>query len=363
MDTVPALRISQKGVTLYVTALPLRVVAKYANVDRWTPDNREGYQRPLVDRRLAELARYVVQEEGVLPTSVLLCARSEDTPAVRFEPTRSEDGFADLGTLEIPEGATLWVVDGQNRLYGVLRAYERGDDALGNYTFPVSILYGVERYDEMIHFNIINTRQRKMPTDIVDRHLLIRMQNEGLRMISAGRHGEREYLRGKTTHVVDILNETSGPWQGQIAIPGVAGREQGLVRQHAMVYSLEPVMKDPWVATRSDDEVVKLLVNFWQALRDTMPEAFESPAEHRIQATVGIYSLHMVLPSVIQICLAERDLSPSKMREIMEATGITSTFWHKDNGDPLILGTGMASMRALAQYIRDQLPRPPAPAI
>ena len=363
MDTVPALRISQRGTTLYVTALPLRVLAKYAKVDRWMPANPEGYQRPLVDRRLAELARYVVEEEGVLPTSVLLCARTEDTHAVRFERAASENSFADLGTLEIPEDATLWVVDGQNRLYGVLRAYERGNDALGSYTFPVSILYGVGRYDEMVHFNIINTRQRKMPTDIVDRHLLIRMQNEGLRMIAAGRQGEREYVRGKTTQIVDRLNETTGPWQGQIAIPGVPGRDKGLVRQHAMVYSLEPVIKDPWVATRSNDEVVKLLVNFWEALRGLWPEAFDSPAEHRVQATVGIYSLHMVLPSVLQICLVERDLSVDKMKEIMAATGITSTFWNKENGDPLILGTGMASMRALAQYIRDQLPRPPAPAI
>lgn len=363
MADVPALRINQKGVTLYVTALPLDLLSKLARVDRWTPSNPEGYQRPLADRRLAEIAKYITDEQGVLPTSVLLCARSDDPVRVTFSAGSSVDGYATNGTLRLPPGAVLWVVDGQNRLFGAQRAFERGDSNLGSYPFPVCILDDVDRYAEMIHFDIINTRQRKMPTDIVDRHLLIRVQNEGLKMYTSSKAGEREYLRGKTTSIVDKLNDSEGPWHNQIAIPGIAGRDKGLVRHHAMVFSLEPVVKDPWVATRSEEEVVKLLNNFWGALRDVMPEAFANPDDYRIQATVGITSLHMALPSILQICLAERDLSQERFRAILEATQMSATFWHKTEGDPLILGTGMASMRALAMYIRSLLPKPEAPSL
>lgn len=369
MVQVNALRITQSGVgpqggkvTMYVSALSLGQLRRYAKVDNWTPANQEGYQRPLVDRRLREVAKYVLEEQGVLPTSVLLGTRPDDPVALVFQHNGTPNGSAEWGLLTIPDGATLWVVDGQHRFYGVNRAYEReGIAELEQYTFPVSIMENVDRYTEMVHFNIINTRQRKMSTDIVDRHLVIRQQREGLQLIASGKRGETEYHRATATRIVDMLNEESGPWHYQIAIPGVPGRDQGLVRQHAMVASLEPVLKDNWVRAQQpmEQHVVKILVNYWNALALLWADAFQSPSEYRVQATAGIYSLHMVLPVVIQRCVGERDLSEGKMKELMEGTAIQSSFWHKDldkGGDPLTLGTGMASIRALAQYIISQLP-------
>lgn len=361
-----ALMITQKGrgqeskpVTIYVTALTLGELRGHVDVDRWSPSNPEGYQRPPVDRRLREVARYVLEEQGILPTSILLSTRPEEAALLRFEPVGNSDTPIKWGVLTIQDGARLWVVDGQHRYFGVDRAYEReGAAELEAYPFPVSIMDNVDRYVEMVHFNIINTRQKKMPTDIVDRHLLMRQQKEGIKMLASGKRGEKEYLQATATRIVDKLNEEQGVWYHKIRVPGVVGRDQGLVRQHAMVASLEPVLKDNWVRAQRplDEHVVKLLTNFWGALSEVWPEAFAAPDKYRIQATVGIYSMHMVLPALIQRCLAERDLSQNKMREIMQATGITSEFWHKENGDPLTLGTGMASIRALAQYITEQLP-------
>ena len=365
MDTVSALRIVQngttkegnKGLTLYVAAMTLAQLRKYAKVDMWSPSNPEGYQRPLVDRRLRELARYVQEEEGILPTSVLVGTRPDDTP--RVEPTGfSGAGEAvSVGSLEIPDGATLWVIDGQHRFYGVNYAYERGSEQLENYPFPVCVLWDVERFSEMVHFNIINTRQRKMSTDIVDRHLVQIQKVRGLQMMASGARGEKEFLRATATQLVDQLNESPGVWQHQIAIPGVPGRDKGLVRQHAMVVSIEPLLKDPWVKGASDEDRVRVLVNFWDAAKEVWPEAFDSPKNYRIQATVGIYSLHMVLPVIIQRCLEDRDLSKGRMRDLIVGLDIPSEFWHKEDGDPITLGTGMASIRALAHYLTDQLPK------
>lgn len=355
MLRVPALRIEQKGVTLYVTAISYGELRKYAKVDYWRPDNTEGYQRPLVDRRLAEVSKYVQQEQGVLPTSILLCARDEDKVKITFEPGDKQEG-ATWGFLCMPEGATLWVVDGQHRFFGVQRGYEKdGAGDLESYPFPVTVMTGVDRYAEMVHFNIINTTQRKMSTDIVDRHLVMRAQREGPKMVASGRKGEKEYAMAKATRIVDKLNEAPGPWKDQIAIPGIAGRDKGLFRQHGMVASLEPALKDSFLSALSEDEVVKLLGNYWRALKAVWTDAFDSPAEYRVQATVGVYSLHMVFPSVVQLC--QGDFSEGKMRQIWEATAVTANFWHKEHGDPYTIGTGMASIRALGQYLREQLPK------
>ena len=364
MDRVNALRIVQKGLgeenngglTLYVAAMTLAQLRNHVRVDMWSPANPDGYQRPLVDRRLKDLARYVQEEEGILPTSVLVGARPDDEPRIEPAGFDDNDNGVSVGELMIPDGADLWIVDGQHRYFGVNYAYERGVTKLESYPFPVCVLWDFERYAEMVHFNIINTRQRKMSTDIVDRHLVQIKKVKGTDMIAAGPRGEREYLRANATEVIDLLNDEPGVWQFQIAIPGVPGRDGGLVRQHAMVVSIEPFLKDPWVKARSNEQRTKVLVNFWDAAKEVWPEAFDSPKEYRVQATVGVYSLHLLLPVIVHRCLEDRDLSKERMLRLLEDMNISSDFWHKEHGDPRTLGTGMGSMRALAQYLIEILP-------
>ena len=364
MIEVPALKIQQNDVTLLVTALPLSELRKRAKVDYWQPDNPDGYQRPLIDRRLADVAKYVQEHDSLLPTSILVCVRDDDSNQPTFVPQEQVDGFAVVGILGIPEDSTLWVVDGQHRSFGVARAYERdGATDLADYPFPVTIMMGVDRYTEMLHFSTINTQQRKMPTDIVDRHLVQRANREGhLGMVSrSGTQGERQFLRAKCTRITDALNQIPGPWLDQISIPGVKGRDKGLIRQHTMVASLEPALKDPVLVTLalSEDETTELIACYWRAMQGVWPEAFAEPQIHRVQATVGVYSLSLVFPTIVQYCLAERDFTENQMRQLWEgATLIDSQFWHKQDGSPYTLGTGMASIRALAAYLRSQLPRP-----
>ena len=356
MLEVPAIRIQQKDMTMFVTVLSLAEIKKRASVDRWGPDNAEGYQRPPVERHVRDVAKYVTQEAAVLPTSILLCVRETDLNRPTFESHGEVGSFAETGMLKIPEDATLWIADGQHRFFGVSRAYEKGNN-LADYPFPVTIMTGVDQYAEMEHFNIVNTTQKKMPTDIVDRHLVAKRNKVGIDLVARGKKGEKEYQRARATQVADALNDQTGPWLDQIAIPGIVGRSEGLVRQHAVVASLEPVFRDPWLTARPEGELSQLVGRYWRALNDVWPEAFQSPSDHRVQATVGLYSLHMVLPTVVHLCLGEGDFSEAKIQEIWEETGITSNFWHKEFGDTLILGTGMASIRALAQYFREQLPK------
>ena len=356
MFQVPAIAIRQRGVALLVTALPFSVLRKHIRVDLYSPDN-EGYQRPLVDRRLAGIAKYMIEGDGTLPTSILLCVRHGDSNPPSFEAESELGNFAEAGVLQIPEDATLWMVDGQHRHFGVEHAYTRKDASeLIDYPFPVTVMMEVDRYTEMRHFSTINTEQRKMPTDIVDRHMVIRADREGLGMIASGGRGEREYLRAKATRISDALNEKPGSWYHQIAIPGVQGRDKGLVRQHAIVASLTPHLKDALLSGFTEQDLTELLARYWQAMASVWSEAFADPGSYRVQATVGVYALHMVFPTLVQFCTAAGDLSENKMREVWQGTGVAAKFWHKEDGDPLTLGTGMASIRAVAQYLREQLP-------
>jgi len=368
MDRVPALRISQgntegeeRKVTIFITAMTLGQLQKYTDIDAWSPNNPDGYQRPVVERRLKEIAKYILEEKGVLPTSVLLGTRPPGEgsgESIGIEGFTDEESPVDSGYLVIPDGATLWVIDGQHRYSGVKFAYERGmNPELTSYAFPVSIMWEIDQFTEMEHFNIVNTTQRKMPTDIVDRHLVQMQAIKGLSMVSSGPRGEKDYIRASATTLVDRLNEAPGVWQNQIAIPGVEGRDTGPVRHHAMVVSIEPFMRDNWVKSRNDDDKVKVIINFWDAIKELWPDAIEFHKEHRLMATAGIYSLHQVLPVLIQRCLDRgKGLTAKDLGDVLGEAGLAHDFWHKETGDPLTLGTGMASIRALTHSIIQALP-------
>src|SRR4051812_29412357 len=128
---VPAMRIVQEGVTpgsavtIYVTAMTLEQMRSHVKVDQWSPSNPSGYQRPLVERRLREVAKYVLEEQGVFPTSILVGTRPQDQPRITASGFKEGEAVS-LGTLDLPEGSILWVVDGQHRFFSVDYSYERG---------------------------------------------------------------------------------------------------------------------------------------------------------------------------------------------------------------------------------------------
>ena len=51
-------------------------------------------------------------------------------------------------------------------------------------------------------------------------------------------------------------------------MPGEKRRPHHLMRQHSMVISLEPVVRDSFVKRLTDEEAGKLLLNYWCAARD-----------------------------------------------------------------------------------------------
>ena len=75
-----ALRFRQKrpDVNLYSAVLPLKDLLGRSLPDTYRYDNRQGYQRPLTPSRLRQVSTYLREEEGVLPTSLLLCIRQPD---------------------------------------------------------------------------------------------------------------------------------------------------------------------------------------------------------------------------------------------------------------------------------------------
>ncbi len=353
-----AVRIKQKNpnVNLYVTALPLKVLLGRFKPDTYSSDNPRGYQRPVTPSRLRKLSEYVREEEGMLPTSILLCIREPYRAHFVSANGNTEGGQA--GMLTVDPSVPMWIVDGQHRLYGLERAMTK-DKAkwLADYPLPVVIVDGLDAYEEMRYFHVINTRHKGVPTDVVDRHLLAMRESEGAALID--REGEKNYRRARATKLADMLNtDPQSPWRGLIRMSGDKLQPEHMVRQHSMVTSLEPMLSNSVVQRASDEEAWKLLLNFWIAAGDLWRSAFEEPTEYVIQRPLGTGALHQLLPDVLELCGADNDYSAEKMNDILSYVGRSAGFWHTVRGHHLVRQSGARYVRALADYLRERLPRP-----
>src|SRR6266508_2945123 len=200
-----AVRFRQKrpDVNLYVTALPLKFLLGRLQADTYRRDNPRGYQRPVTPSRLRQISAYMRDEEGMLPTAIVLCVRQPYR--ADFESAVESNSGGETGLLRIDADVPLWVVDGQHRIYGLQRALTHDKAGwLEDYHLPVVIVEGIDAYEEMRYFHVINTRHRGVPTDVVDRHLLSMREEEGAALLE--RQGERDYKRGRATMLTDILN-------------------------------------------------------------------------------------------------------------------------------------------------------------
>jgi DGQHR domain-containing protein len=353
-----AIRFRQKrpDVTLYVATMRVKDLLGRFQSDTCEDDNPNGYQRPVTSSRLRQLSSYMRDEEGMLPTSILLCIRQPFRAA--FEPNVEANGKGESGTLTIDSDVPLWVVDGQHRLHGLERALKK-DKAkwLADYALPVVIVEGIDAYEEMRYFHVINTRHKGVPTDVVDRHLLSMREAEGADLIE--REGEKNYLRGRAAKLTHLLNTApESPWKGKIRTPGQSARPDQLMRQHSMVASLDPVVRDSFVKRLTDEEAGKLLLNYWSAARECWGPVFETPSEYILQKPLGAGAMHQIFPDVLEVCRAADDFTQAKMVDTLSYVGRSAGFWHIARGHHLVRTSGSRAVRALAEYLRDRLPRP-----
>ncbi len=357
---VQALRFQQKEgrVNLYLTALPVCQLLQHCRVDYYREDNPRGYQRSLTKSRLKQLSSFIQHEEGILPISILLCIRQPHR--AEFQPETFVDkvnnGMPQPGVLTIPQSVTLWVVDGQHRLYGLEYAFSKDSvERAADYPLPVTIVEGIDSYEEMRHFHIINTRHKGVPTDMVDRHLLRMWELEGTAIV--GKEGERSYLRARAAKLCDLLGSTpDSPWFQKVRVAGHRTSPSQLIGQHTMVASLEPALRDAFVKRLSEEDVGKILLNYWYAIRERWPTAFLEPRDYKVQKAAGVYALHMMFPDVVQICRETNNFSSHRIYEILGETGIKTEFWHATSGHPLVKESGAKYMRALGEYLRERLP-------
>jgi len=351
-----------KGATptmLYLTTMKLKDLYRNVEIDRWTKSNRQGYQRPPKESRFGSgkgsIVRYLLNEIGVFPTSILVNVRG----ALKFKTEEKMGDNIELGELTIPDDEKLWIIDGQHRLEALKRAMMTRPE-FSEYPLPVSILNLTDRFEEMLHFYIVNSRQKKIPTDLVYKHLqmmvnkIVLSDKEWLKEVVVGPRQERQAM---AAYIVDYLeSEENSPFYQKIQYTGEKKEPHHLVKDYTLTYWIAKILTERAYARMGFEQIAEMLLNYWNVIKELYPSCFRNPREYTLLQTTGIASFTLLFPTIFAYCAAAGNVSKSKMKEYLlllqteqpqnpELTpdfqdAIDENWWSKAHGPSIASATG-----------------------
>jgi DGQHR domain-containing protein len=318
---IPCLKISQWGygkgadeTKIYVTTMTLKELER-AKLDRWTRKNKSGYQRSPLNSRFGtgrgSIVRYLLNELGAFPTSILINIRSD----LEFKSNTKLGKHIEYGEVAIPDDEQPIIIDGQHRLEALKRASIKKPE-LADYPIPVSVLNLKGKFDEMVHFYIVNSRQKKIPTDLVFRQL----QTFSEEAVLGGKDwlkdvilGPREQRAAVASFIVDYLEENkNSPFYHAIQFVGEDKEPHHIIKDYSLSRFISKILKEKALSGISNDRFADLLADYWSAIKELYPESFSKPREHRLLKSSGIAIYTYLFPTIFAYCAAEGQITKSR---------------------------------------------------
>ena len=101
-------------------------------------------------------------------------------------------------------------------------------------------------------------------------------------------------------------------------------------------------------------EIAAVVNEFWSALKERMPEAFERPNEYALFKSGGVGPMHLVLRDLmVKMHTGRRKYVKEEFLAMMEGSDLlgNAEFWQSDNEDGARIYSGKANWPDLAKRI------------
>jgi DGQHR domain-containing protein len=146
-----ASNVLQNKTKFYSLTMPTDVLSKCCFVSSRDEDPIKGFQRTLDEKRALEIADYIDNQGGTIPSSIILSAQEV-----------AEVEIIGRGrTMEfMPDPKAFLILDGQHRVYGFSKAKS-------TLRVPVVIYVGLNRKEESRLFIDINSKQKGVPSELL----------------------------------------------------------------------------------------------------------------------------------------------------------------------------------------------------
>lgn len=199
----------------YTLSMPSDVLARCSTVDTREDDPVQGFQRKLDAKRAAEIADYIDNGLGTIPSSIVLSAQ----PEAELAYSRSRRSI----TFSVTPKSFL-ILDGQHRVFGFSKATNQ-------LRVPVVIYNNLTRADECRLFIDINTKQRPVPNALL----------LDIKRLAETESDEEEFYR----EVFDLLaNDAASPLLGRMSAANVSKNKLSRVTFNAAMKSLRSLLQD-----------------------------------------------------------------------------------------------------------------------
>lgn len=265
--SVPAIKCNQNGRLFYVAVLSSDILKEMCFVSRKKEEPIKGFQRLLNQRRASDIASYLDDSKGVIPSSLILSA--QDNANIRFNENNNSLSFEVVSE-------SLMVIDGQHRLFGLLQAQKE-------YEIPVAIFNKLNSFDEVKLFIDINTTQKGVPTALI---LDIKAQA-----------GTETKLEERQRTLFKRMNEDSA--LAGYLLPNES--RTGMISRTVFNSATKPIFESGPVADLGDDIIYRTLKNYLEAV-DSLFKETENP-QARINKTVIFRAILNVFNEVCEKCL------------------------------------------------------------
>jgi DGQHR domain-containing protein len=294
---LPALEVRQgDGSTLYSFAVDGKQLPFFATISRIHRDydsEIQGYQRPAVLSHINAIRRYIESDSPMIPNALVIAFDKR----VQFEPLPgiTPVTYTRHGTITIPiskdeadEDKPGWIVDGQQRSAAIRDA--RVD------SFPICVTAFIAESDEeqRSQFILVNSA-KPLPKALIYELL------PG----TVGTLPPQFQVREFPSRLLYRLNfMTDSPLYRLIQTPT---NPDGKIKDNSILKMLENSLsdgalyffRDPQTGECNEDAMLAVLKDFWRAVSDVFPEAWDKPPrQSRLMHGAGIVSLGLLMDTI-----------------------------------------------------------------
>ena len=296
---VPALAIEQApGRRLFSFAVDGKQLPSFAAVSRVKRDARHelaGYQRAESLSHIRTIQRYLESADAILPNALVIAFDTR----VRFESDAGDadgNGVASAGRLIIPiddrqqeHEKPGWIVDGQQRCAAIR------DADVEHFPVYVTAFITDSVAEQRSQFILVNST-KPLPKGLI---------HELLPSTPAADLPALLLKKRYPAQLLDRLNyDPDSPLFRRIRTPTTA---EGTIKDNSILKMLAMSIEDgalyqwfdPESGTGDTDAMLALLKNYWRAVADTFPAAWDSaPRRSRLVHGVGILALGALMDEI-----------------------------------------------------------------
>lgn len=277
------LECTQNDKTFYVSVLPNDVLKSVCFVSRRDEDSEKGFQRTLNESRAKDIARYLDELKGIIPSALILSA--QDNARFAMDLNKGEISF-------VTNPNSFMVLDGQHRLYGLLKSIKK-------YVIPVIIFNKLNTTQEVNLFIDINTTQKGVPTT-----LLLDIKN------LSGRETKKE---DRQRQLFDRLNKESV----MAGLLSPAKSQVGKITRVSFNQSTSELFDSGFFQDKDNETIFKGVKNYLEAAE----KVFKKSKSEKAKLTNSIFfrALFSVFHEVVDKALKEySDLKVESFTNVLE---------------------------------------------